>query len=72
MKLRKLLSVVLIVATMCSLFGGFTALAAKDDLAKGNLLINGDFELLGTSFTGWAGHGNLSLDPVHGGEKALQ
>ena len=69
--MKKLLSIMLIIATMCSLLGGFAVLAA-DEYVKGDLLINGDFELLGTSYTTWAGHGALSTDSVHGGEKALQ
>ena len=35
----------LIIATMCSLLGGFAVLAA-DEYVKGDLLINGDFKML--------------------------
>ena len=74
MKLKKTLSIVLVIVAMCSLFGGFTALADEavlaDGLVSGELLIGGNMELIGTSFSMWKGHGELSIGFAHSGERS--
>ena len=59
MKVKKLLSVILILTIFCTLFGSFSSMAAKkDDYVTGDLMLNGDMELCGTSFAIWSGAGD--------------
>ena len=71
--MKKFLSLVLMLTFLCSLFGGFTALAAEDNLVSGNLLCNGDMELLGTPFGKWHTKADyVSLGFARNGERSMK
>ena len=73
---KRVLSLTLILAVLFSLFSGTVYAAKKDDgLVEADLVINGDFEMLGTSMSFWngvAGDKRISNKLAHGGEKALK
>ena len=73
--MKKLLSVVLILTLLCTLFGGI-ATNAKETFVKGDLIANGDMELLGTSFAFWSGFDNtnsrVSTTIARSGERAAK
>ncbi|MBR2471626.1 MAG: hypothetical protein IKB55_02970, partial [Clostridia bacterium] len=74
MKLKKLLSITLIVAVLCTLFGGFVALAA-DEYVEADILSNGNMDLLGTSFGSWTGAGgteNLSTSIYRSSDRSMR
>ena len=75
MKVKKLLSVILVLSLFCTLFGGFTALA-KDDYVTGDLMLNGDMELCGTSFAIWSGAGDgssrVTTKLTHSGTRSIR
>ncbi|MBR2847321.1 MAG: S-layer homology domain-containing protein [Clostridia bacterium] len=73
--MKKLLSVVLILTLLCTLFCGVAA-NAKETFVKGDLIANGDMELLGTSFAFWSGFDNtnsrVSTTIARSGERAAK
>ncbi|MBR3576785.1 MAG: carbohydrate binding domain-containing protein, partial [Clostridia bacterium] len=70
--MKKLFSLILVISILCSLFSGFAALAAND-LVKGELLVNGDFELYGTSFGKWSGTAdNVMFGLAHSGNRSMK
>ena len=75
MNLKKLLSVILAITVLCSLFGTFTALAATE-YVTGDLTYNGNLELLGSTFHGWAGSdegtNRVSTTLTHGGDRSIK
>ena len=73
---KRVLSLALILAVLFSLFSGTVYAAKKDDgLVEADLVINGDFEMLGPSMSFWngvSGDKRISNKLAHGGEKALK
>ena len=68
MKLKKLVSLILAVTIITVCFGAVPVLAAKPK--KGEFFINGDMELIGTSYAIWTGVTKVEEENVHGGNKA--
>ncbi|MBR3576469.1 MAG: hypothetical protein IKL42_03590 [Clostridia bacterium] len=74
MKLKKLLSLTLIFAVLCTLFGGFAALA-KDEYVKADIVSNGNMDMLGTTFGAWEGAGgteNLSTSIYRSSDRSMK
>lgn len=73
--MKKILSLLIAITLLCGVFGGFGALAAKVETKKGELVLNGDMELLGTPYGFW--NGAQSADRVstkifRSGERAMR
>ncbi|MBR2973656.1 MAG: S-layer homology domain-containing protein [Clostridia bacterium] len=72
--MKRFLSLAIVLAIICSIFGTLPAFA-KEDTQKGDLLANGDMELLGTPYAFWQGvadNTRISTSITHGGERAMR
>ena len=73
MKLKKLLSVLIVISIMCSLFGGFSAFAAKSKYEQCNFIVDSEMELLATSFGTWGVTSASVMEGIaHSGNRSLK
>ena len=68
---KRLLSFLLMLTLVLSVFGSFGVMAAKENYVDAELLVNGDMELLGEADAYWTGV-TIETKIVHGGERSLK